>query len=355
MSTEPDPSAPDRDAKQPAVKRPRGAIGRIFRWTLALVAVGVVAGAAVVGYGYWQFTMQGPLEKSITVVIPKRASLDVIAKRLESRGVIDGTFIFKIWVRLHGVHHRLRAGEFRFPRGVSQEQAMRIVEKGKLVLRRFTIPEGLTSQQIVERLKQVRYLTGEIGRLPAEGVLLPDTYFYVRGETRDSAIARMRRAMQKTLDRAWIRRQKGLPFATKQKALILASIIEKETSKKGERRRVAAVFVNRLRKGMLLQMDPTVIYAITKGKGPLGRRLLRRDLKVDDPYNTYKYKGLPPGPIANPGRAAILAAVTPLTTKEFYFVADGTGGHAFAKTKKEHDRNVRRWRKIRREKDRKNR
>jgi len=355
MSTEPDPSTPDSGAMQPAAKQPPSALGRIFRWTLALLAVAVVASAAVVGYGYWQFTKQGPLEKSITVVIPKRANLDTIARRLERRGVIEGAFVFKTWVRLHGVHQRLRAGEFRFPRGVSQAQAMRIVEKGKLVLRRFTIPEGLTSQQIVGRLKQVRYLTGEVSKVPAEGALLPDTYFYVRGESRDSAIARMRRAMQKTLDAAWARRQKGLPFATKQKALILASIIEKETSKKGERRRVAAVFVNRLRKGMLLQTDPTVIYAITKGKGPLGRRLLRRDLKVDDAYNTYKYKGLPPGPIANPGRAAILAAVTPLMTKEFYFVADGTGGHAFAKTKKEHDRNVRRWRRIRRELDKRNR
>ena len=336
-------------------KKSRSLFGRLFRWTLAIVAVFVVAAAAVVGYGYWQFTKQGPLEKSITLVIPKRASLDAIAQRLESRGVIDGAFVFKIWVRLHGTHNRMRAGEFRFPRGVSQKQAMRIIEKGKLVLRRFTIPEGLTSQQIIERLKQVTYLTGEVSKVPAEGALLPDTYFYVRGESRDSAIARMRRAMQKTVEAAWAKRQKGLPFTTRQQALILASIIEKETSKKGERRRVAAVFVNRLRKGMRLQTDPTVIYAITKGKGPLGRRLLRRDLKVDDPYNTYKYKGLPPGPIANPGRAAILAAVTPLTTDEIYFVADGTGGHAFAKTKKEHDRNVRRWRKIRREPDKKKR
>jgi UPF0755 protein len=342
------PEQPEPPRKQ------RSALGRLFRWSLAIVAVLVIVAAGIVGYGYWQFTKQGPLTRSVTVLIPKNTSLAGISDRLEKRGVIDGAFIFRIWVRLHGAHNRLRAGEFRFPRGVSQKQAMKIIVSGKQVLRRFTIPEGLTSQQVVERLKSVRFLTGEVARVPPEGSLLPDTYFYVRGETRDSVIRRMGRALTESLDAAWAKRMDRLPFKTKREALILASIIEKETSKKGERRRVAAVFVNRLRIGMLLQTDPTVIYAITKGKGPLGRRLLRRDLKVDDPYNTYRYKGLPPGPIANPGRAAILAAVTPLKTDELYFVADGTGGHAFAKTKKEHDRNVRRWRKIRREVEKKN-
>ncbi len=350
MQTENDPSS---DSDPPARKKKRGGVGRFFRWTLAIIAILVVVGAGIVGYGYWQFTKQGPLTRSVSVVIPKNASLGMISDRLEKRGVIDGTFIFKIWVRLHGAHSRLRAGEFRFPRGVSQKQAMKVIVSGKQVLRRFTIPEGFTSQQVVERLKRVRYLTGEVSKIPAEGTLLPDTYFFVRGEARDSVIARMTRAMTKSIEAAWAKRHTDIPITTKREALILASIIEKETSKKGERRRVSAVFINRLRKGMLLQTDPTVIYAITKGKGPLGRRLLRRDLKVDDPYNTYKYKGLPPGPIANPGRAALLAAVTPLKTSEFYFVADGTGGHAFAKTKREHDRNVRRWRKIRRELDRK--
>ena len=298
MTTDkPDPSPPKSD--QP--RKRQSAVRRVFHWGLAIVAVLVIVVAGVVGYGYWQFTKQGPLTRSVTVLIPKRASLGAISERLEKQEVIDGAFIFRIWVRLHGAHNRLRAGEFRFPRGVSQKQAMKIIVSGKQVLRRFTIPEGLTSQQVVERLNGVRFLTGEVARVPPEGSLLPDTYFFVRGETRNSVIARMSRALTKTLDAAWAKRQANLPIKTKRQALILASIIEKETSKKGERRRVAAVFVNRLRIGMLLQTDPTVIYAITKGKGPLGRRLLRRDLKVDDPYNTYKYKGLPPGPIANAG------------------------------------------------------
>ncbi len=314
----------------------------------------ILAGAGVVGYGYWKFTKPGPLAEKTTVVIPKGSGLDQITDRLARAKVIDDKFMFKTWVRIFRVQGRLRAGEFEFPRSVSQKAAMNVLVSGKMVLRRFVVPEGLTTWEILERLEKVPGLVGDVTRKPGEGALLPDTYYFVFGETREQMVERMRKAMQKVLDEAWAKRQQNLPLKSKREVLILASIIEKETGKPGERRQVSSVFVNRLRKGMKLQTDPTVIYGITEGKGPLGRRLLLKDLRAKSDYNTYIIQGLPPGPIANPGRKSIMAAVDPDKTEYLYFVADGTGGHAFAKTLREHNRNVRNWRKIRAERERNN-
>jgi len=325
---------------------------RFLKWFAAILSLVIVLAAGAIGYSYYLFTKPGPLTRTASIVVPKGAGLDRVARELSKAKVIENPLVFRVWVQLLGAGKKIKAGEFRFPRGVSQREAMRIVIKGRTVLRRFTIPEGLTTWQILDRVRRVPGLTGDITLRPAEGALMPDTYLFAKGETRDQVIRRMQAAMTKALDRAWATRNSGLPLRSKRDALILASIIEKETGKAGERARIGGVFINRLRKGMRLETDPTVIYGITEGKGALGRRLLFKDLKNKHKWNTYVHRGLPPTPIANPGRQALLAAVRPMKHDEFYFVADGTGGHAFAKTFKEHKRNVRKWRKIRRKLER---
>ncbi len=352
-SSEKPPKGEDPKGEGKESRKKRSGFRRFLKWTATLLVLLLLAGAGVVGYGYWKFTKPGPLGEKTTVVIPKGASLDLIAERLAKAKVIDDSLIFRTWVRLHRAQNKLRAGEFEFPRSVSQKAAMRVLISGKMVLRRFSVPEGLTTWEVLERLKSVKGLVGEVTVQPREGELLPDTYYFVFGETRDQMVGRMQQAMQKALDRAWAKRQTDLPLKSKREVLIMASIIEKETGKPGERRQVSSVFANRLRRGMKLQTDPTVIYGITEGKGPLGRRLLRKDLEKAHPYNTYVIVGLPPGPIANPGRRSIMAAVDPDKTKYIYFVADGTGGHAFAISLRDHNRNVRKWRKIRAEREKK--
>ena len=276
-----------------------------------------------------------------------------VAEILLYHGVIENTaeeILFKYMGRITGQHKNLKAGEYEFPAHVSMQDALRLLEEGKTLQRRFTVPEGLTSYEIVGIVAGVEELTGEIADTPPEGSLLPETYSYQKDETRASILKRMQDSMQDTLEKLW----QGLPFATKEEALVLASIVEKETSVPEERARIAGVFINRLKKGIPLQTDPTVIYALTEGKpenegqGPLGRRLLTKDLEFDSPYNTYKYPGLPPGPIANPGAESIAAVLNPEAHDFLYFVADGSGGHAFAATLEEHNANVAKWRKIRR-------
>jgi UPF0755 protein len=220
-----------------------------------------------------------------------------------------------------------------------------LLREGRTVVRHLTIPEGLTTVEILALLDDAPGLSGDRSP-PAEGTLLPETYNYSWGDSRAGMMARMQKAMAETLAKLWASRAAGLPLATPEAAVTLASLVEKETALAAERPRVAGVFVNRLRLGMRLQSDPTVVYALTAGKGPLGRELTRADLEVPSPYNTYRIDGLPPGPIANPGRAAIAAALQPLASRELYFVADGSGGHAFASTLEEHNRNVTRWRKL---------
>jgi UPF0755 protein len=255
--------------------------------------------------------------------------------------------LFALGVHLFSGGRPLRAGEYKFGAGMSEEQVMRMMLSGATVARRVTVPEGYTTAQVLRLVSAAEGLVGELPPdIPGEGHLLPETYFYTRGETRFTMINRMADAMQQALQKLWDQRAADLPYDSIEKALALASIVEKETSSPTERAHIAGVFVNRLRKGMPLQSDPTVIYAVTNGAGPLGRPISLADLQVKSPYNSYLYKGLPPGPICNPGLAAIQAVLHPLTTKDIYFVADGTGGHAFAATLADHNKNVTAWRKI---------
>lgn len=317
---------------------------RIFLVLLLIMSLGAVGVAA---WGYASFTRPGPSEQpTVTYIAPGRG-LNGIASSLANAGIIDDPLIFKIGVRVAGIATKLRAGEFEFPARVSPIEAAQVLVRGETVLRRVTLAEGLTTQEMIAELMGVEGLEGLVSAPTPEGSLLPETYYFEYGDSRLKLIDRMRDAMDEALQDAWANREAGLPFDTAEEALILASIVEKETGVAEERARVAGVFVNRLRRGMRLQSDPTVVYGITEGSGPLGRRLTRADLREETPYNTYTISGLPPGPIANPGRASIEAVMNPLATDELYFVADGTGGHVFSRTLAEHNRAVRAWRKIR--------
>ncbi|MEQ9811621.1 MAG: endolytic transglycosylase MltG [Azospirillaceae bacterium] len=318
----------------------------IIRLAAVLFALALVVVAAT-GFLLWDFGRAGPLTADRVVTIERGDGLSTIAARLEGEGVIDSAWLFTAAIYLSADPGAMRFGDYAIPARASGRDAFDIIASGRTVPLEITIPEGLTSQQIVERLLADERLSGDITTVPPEGALLPETYFIDRGSARQALIDRMAAAMDATLAELWVARADGLPLATPEEALILASIIEKETAQADERDLVASVFVNRLNRGMPLQTDPTVIYALTEGSGSLGRPLLRSDLEIDSPYNTYRIDGLPPGPIANPGRAAIAAALNPAQSDFLYFVADGTGGHAFARTLDEHNRNAAEWRRIR--------
>ena len=298
-------------------------------------------------YAYWQvkewIAQSGPLLSVVNVVVPKGASLNMVAAKLEEAQVIDKAWLFKIMARVNGLDKHLKAGEYQFEPGVSLKQAMDKISKGEVFLRKITIPEGLTSGQIMYLIATYPGLEGEIDIDVKEGELLPETYSFELGASRNSIILQAKAAMQKTLEEVWAARDDDLPIKNISDLLTMASIIEKETGIADERPLVASVFLNRLRKGMRLQTDPTVIYAITEGETSFGRSLKKKDLKIDSPYNTYLNYGLPPGPICNPGREAIMAAAHPAESDYLYFVADGKGGHRFAKSLSEHNRNVKTW------------
>lgn len=315
-----------------------------------LLAVPVVAVLSFAGWSTANFFGQGPNADETTVVLPRGAGVSMIAKALEEAGVISSPFVFRSGVRISGNSRALKAGEYLIPRRTSPRGIMELLLAGRTVSHRLTIAEGLTVAEVFAAVHAVEGLEGELLKRPPEGTLLPETYYFSLGDSRAELLTRMGEAMRDTLNELWSGRAEGLPFESPDEALSLASIVEKETAVPDERARVAAVFINRLRRGMRLQSDPTVVYSLTQGAAPLGRALTRRDLRTDNPYNTYVNGGLPPGPIANPGRAAIEAVLHPLETDEIYFVADGAGGHAFAKTLREHQRNVTRWRKVQREK-----
>ncbi|MEM6812136.1 MAG: endolytic transglycosylase MltG [Pseudomonadota bacterium] len=321
-----------------------------FLTFISLIFLGLAGAAIAFGLGAHFYLNKGPLEEPKLVLIEQGMGVSQIARKLEQEQVIHNAFLFKIVTRFS---ESLKAGEYEFDPHISMAATIQKMQEGDVFDRKITIVEGLTVQQIVKRLNERDDLSGEIERLPKEGSLLPNTYQFVKGETRQGMIDRMQNNMNEAIEEYWPQRASNLPFQTKDEAIILASIIEKETSVPKERAKVAGVFINRLNIGMPLQTDPTVIYAITKGdieeegRGPLGRRLLKKDLEYDSPYNTYKYPGLPPGPIANPGSDSIKAALNPADHDYLYFVADGTGGHAFGKTLAEHNRNVAEWRKIR--------
>ncbi len=305
--------------------------------------------------GYRDYVKPGPLKETAVVAINKGQGVSSIADALTENKVIAQPLLFKFAARVSGKHTGLHAGEYEFAAGISMREALDKMARGDVFQRRFTVPEGLTSWQIVQLLGKTPELEGEIADIPAEGTLLPETYSYMRGDTRQQKIAAMQDAMKKTIAELLRQRPPNAPLISEGEAVILASIVEKETAIASERRRIAGVFINRLKQGMKLQTDPTVIYAITggkiedKGQGPLGRRLLSADLQFESPYNTYKYPGLPPGPIANPGRASLEAVFNPEQHDFLYFVADGSGGHIFAATLEEHNANVAKWREIRKQ------
>lgn len=312
-----------------------------------LIVAGLVL-VAVIAYGERQFRAPGPLEAETTVVIPRGAGLREASERLEEAGAVADAMLFRLGANYSGAATRLRFGEYRIEAGASMASILDQLVSGDTVSYRVTVAEGLSSWEVVEILRASEVLEGEIEAVPAEGSLAPDTYFVSRGDTRTDVIRRMEAAQTAILAEAWEARAADLPLASPEEVLVLASIVEKETGVASERPQVASVFVNRLRRGMPLQSDPTVIYGITEGKGPLGRGIRASELRARTPWNTYVIPALPPTPIANPGRDAIRAVVNPLSTTFFYFVADGTGGHAFAETLTEHNRNVARWREIER-------
>jgi UPF0755 protein len=315
---------------------------------MSFLVIGSIGVGALFYYGKLQFDKSGLLGYSTVFVIPKGEGVTAIAERLEREGIITDRRIFVFSAYYFAVQGDLKAGEYEIRKHASMRGVLDKLVEGRAVLHKVSIPEGLTSEQIVGRLNAHKMLKGEITTIPSEGSMLPDTYKFSRGMTRQDLIERMKAEQRKYVNRLWEKRQPDLPVKTPREAIILASIVEKETGRADERSRVAGVFVNRLKKGIPLQSDPTIIYGIVGGKGTLGRGILKSELEKKTPYNTYKIKGLTPTPIANPGRAAIEAVLNPAKTEDLYFVADGTGGHAFAPSLAKHNANVAQWRKIER-------
>lgn len=318
-------------------------------FTLALVAMLTLAGTGVILYN--QYERSGPLEAARNVVIPKGEGRIAIAERLEKEGIIANRWTFvagHLFQSFFGVRKslELKAGEYEVKDHASMRQVIETLSEGKSILYKVTLPEGLTSQQMVDRLKAETNLSGDVVQVPAEGSLLPDTYRFSKGMGRQELVDRMQAEMQKALSTLWEKRSTELPFRTPEDVVTFASIVEKETGRPDERDRVSAVFHNRLKKGMRLQSDPTITYGIVGGQGALGRGLTRADIDNKTPYNTYQINGLPPGPICNPGKAALEAALSPAKTNDLYFVADGSGGHAFTETLKDHNSAVQKWRDV---------
>jgi UPF0755 protein len=308
---------------------------------IGLVAI-VAAFLVVQGWGG-----SGPAPRTLTVQVAEGSSLASAARELEKAGAIRSAGRFRLLARVFGSGEPIKAGEYRIPAHTSPADILKMLQGGKVLQRLVVVPEGYPSVLVHDALMKADGLTGDVP-VPAEGSVLPDSYAFQRGDTRASVMARMQTAMRDYLAAAWAKRKPGIAVTTPEQAIILASIVEKETGKPAERRTVAAVYGNRLKQGMPLQADPTVIYPITKGR-PLGRRILRSELHAKNGYNTYAEAGLPAGPIANPGRASIDAVLDPASSKALYFVADGTGGHVFADTLAQHNANVQKWYAIRRQ------
>lgn len=342
----------------------RRRLGPALRLVNATLTLFTVLGLTVFGalaYVVSGYDSAGPLSASKVVPIPRNHGTIEIAEKLESEGVIESKNLFLVsyWLMARYAAWngskpvQLKAGEYEFKPGATVRSVVETLSEGRSVLTRVTIPEGLTSFQIVERLKENKSLTGDLREVPPEGTLLPETYAIPSGTTRAAVIDMMQTAQKRVLDQLWTERQDGLPFKTPAEALIMASIVEKETGRNDERERVAAVFINRMRTNppMRLQSDPTILYGLFLGRVPWGKPILASEIRSTTAHNTYVIPGLPPTPICNPGRATIEATLKPAQTKELYFVADGKGGHIFAETLRDHNANVARYRQIERERE----
>jgi UPF0755 protein len=329
----------------PEKKRKPSRLGAASGFLTFLLAAALLAGVGAV-FADRAVRAPGPLTADKVVYIQQGSDSDQIIEQLQTQGVIDSPFLFTLTLFVEGARAKLKAGEYLFKQNASLQEVIDTIVSGKAILHSLTIPEGLTSQQIVERLRESDFLVGDIRDIPREGALLPETYKFQRGNSRDKLLQQMVHDQKAMLEEIWRRRASDLPLSSPYELVTLASIVEKETGKADERPRVAAVFINRLRKHMRLQSDPTIIYGLVGGQGPLGRPLTRADIDTASAYNTYVIDGLPPGPIANPGRAAMEAVANPSRTQDLYFVADGTGGHVFSDSLDSHNRNVQRWRQF---------
>lgn len=310
------------------------------------LTLGLSAGLLLAFIGAGLVLAPGPHGQNQRISIPKGVSLTFMADDLARQNLVHSSFLFRLLARLSGQASQMRAGEYDVPANASMASILKILTTGNSVLHAVAVPEGLTSQQVVDLLTELPVLDGAV-EVPSEGSLLPETYHLPRGALRADLIAQMQKAQSDLLASLWPQRAANLPIKTPQEAVILASIVEKETALARERPLIAAVFINRLRKNMRLQSDPTIIYGLVGGVGTLGRPIRRSEIRRQTDYNTYRIDGLPPTPIANPGRAAIAAVLNPASSEALYFVADGTGGHVFADNLKSHERNVKKWRQMR--------
>ena len=313
---------------------------------VSFVLFGAFIGLAAFGAALVEVRRDGPLDQDKVVILTREDDGGPIAEQLERNGVIDSALLFSALSLVDGSRGALKRGEYAFRAHMSLRDVERLLISGKVVLHKITIPEGLTSDQIVQRLRDNDILIGDVKEPPREGSLLPETYSFPRGETRQALLIKMTKDQAKMIDDVWKRRAADLPIKSPGELVTLASLIERETGKTDERAHVAGVFVNRLQKHIKLQSDPTIVYGLVFGKGTLGHPITRTELNTSTPYNTYYVDGLPPGPICNPGKAALEAAASPDRTRDLYFVADGTGGHVFAETLDQHLKNVARWRQI---------
>ncbi len=335
---------PPPPKRSDGVRNPFVVVGNAIITILLLV---MIAGGGLYVYGKQKIEAPGPLEQDKVVNIPQRSGMSDIADILQREGVIDNNrWAFIGSVLALKARSDLKPGEYLFARNASLREVIGTIVDGKVVQHAITIPEGLTSEQIVARITENDIFSGSIRAIPSEGSLLPETYKFPRGAPREQVIARMQQAQQRVLADIWEHRNRDVPLKSPEQLVTLASIVEKETSKPDERSRVAAVFINRLQKKMKLQSDPTIIYGLVGGKGTLGRPIKASEIQQPSPYNTYVIDGLPPGPIANPGRASLEATANPARTRDLFFVADGTGGHSFTETYEQHQKNVARLRAL---------
>ncbi|MBB5043267.1 endolytic transglycosylase MltG [Shinella fusca] len=346
---------PEQVPEPPSRRRSRKARSQIvifLNFVMTVVVFATIIGIGIFYYGVKSYEEPGPLAANTNFIVRSGAGTNEIAANLERNDIISDSRVFRLLSRIYLDGETLKAGEYEIKAGASMREIVELLKSGKSILYSVSVPEGLTVKQVFKRLSDDPVLEGDLpAELPAEGSLMPDTYKFSRGTKRADILQQMAAAQKALIDQIWERRDDNLPIETREEFVTLASIVEKETGKADERPRVASVFLNRLEKGMRLQSDPTIVYGLFGGDGkPSDRPIFQSDLEKQTPYNTYIIKGLPPTPIANPGRAALEAVANPSRTGDLYFVADGTGGHVFAETLDEHNQNVRRWRKMEAEK-----